>query len=549
MSSRRTRDEELAALRAELTALHQQLEFFQSAVDALPFPLFWKDADSVYMGSNQQQAVRAGLPTGAAIEGLTDAELPWTAEEAASFRADDRIVIVTGEPSSQIIETQRIADDADRTCQTHKAPLRNAEGEVIGVVGWYDDITDRETQRTKALLDDRLRHAHKLDSLGALAGGIAHDFNNILAAIAANVTLARRALSADHPTAEYLTDIDHASARALALVRQILTMSQPTPAQLRPVAVAEVVVEASRLLRATIPAGIELVTRLDPVAPLVAADPTQLHQVVVNLATNARNAIEDLPSSAGCIEIIVTSQELDASATKLLPGELVPGSYVVFSVRDNGAGMDAETKARIFEPFFTTRGVGLGTGLGLSVVHGIVTAHHGAITVTSSRGRGTTVRVYLPMAPHQLEHEPAAASRRPVSSLPPDAPARVLFVDDEPALAKAVARVLRQDGYHVTAFTQPREALEAFRQHPDDFDLLAVDYNMPNISGVDLAREVLSLRPDLPVIIASGFVTEALRSEAESLGADRVIHKANLAGDLQAALRELLTAAATGPLQ
>jgi signal transduction histidine kinase/ActR/RegA family two-component response regulator len=536
----RTGEGELAALRAELEALRKKLEFFQGAVDSLPFPMFWKDARSVYMGSNQHQARRAGLAAGAAIEGLSDEDLPWTADETASFRADDQDVIVSGEPSSEIIETQRLADDAERLCQTHKAPLRDAEGNIVGVVGWYVDITEREAQqRAQAKLDERLRQAHKLDSLGSLAGGIAHDFNNILAAIVANLMLAQEELGPGHAAADYLADIDDAAARATALVNQILAMSQPRAQLLGPVSLGEVALEASRLLRATIPAGIEVVTNVEQATPMIAADPTQLHQVVINLCTNALFALEDRPSSSARIEITVAGQTLDASAADALPGSLAPGDYVTLTVGDSGVGMDAATKARAFEPFFTTRVVGQGTGLGLSVVHGIIAAHGGAISIHTAPGRGTTVRAYFPQAPQDEQEATPGASAQPDSSPPRVTSAHLLYVDDEVVLVKAIARLFRRDGYRVTTFTDPREALEALRARDVHVDVLAVDFNMPNLSGLDVAREALALCPGLPVIIASGFVTEELRRQASQLGVARVLSKADLAIELPRAVREL----------
>jgi len=540
-------EEEAEALRAELAELRKKLEFVQGAVDALPFPMFWKDVESVYVGGNRLQSERAGLPHGGAIEGLSDSELPWTAEESAGFVADDRTVIFSAEPSSQIIETQRLADNAERICQTHKAPLRSASGEVIGVVGWYEDITEREAQeRAHALLDERLRQAHKMDSLGSLAGGIAHDFNNLLATMVANLTLAQEALEPDHPIAESLADIERATTRARALVRQILTMSQRRPTEVREVALGDVVIDACRLLRATIPAGIELVTELAPDTPTVAGDPTQLHQIIVNLCTNARFALDDRPSSAARISVGVSRMVLDAAATELLPGHPAPGRFAVLTVRDNGVGMDASTQARIFEPFFTTRPTGQGAGLGMSVVHGIVSGHHGAIAVKSSPGRGTTIRVYFPAADETKVSRPPKIERSR-SSQPPRGVVHLLYVDDEPALARAVQRVLQRAGHRVTTFVDPREALEALRRGPDSFDVVALDFNMPHLSGLDLAREALALRPDWPVIIASGFVTAELVEEAGQLGVYRVLNKDNIAAELRYALRTLLDEHAVAP--
>ncbi len=510
-------EDEIKALREEVETLRARLELFQAAVDALPFPMFWKDANSVYVGANVHQAARAGLSAPEELVGLSDADLPESDE---------------GDP--------RPADE--RISETHIVPLKSDAGQVMGEVGWSEDITDREAQRhAQALLDERLRQAHKLDSLGALAGGIAHDFNNILASIMANLWLVEQTLADDHEVRESLTDIHRGGMRAKALVAQILTLSRRQTQQLGAVSVGAVVEEACRLLRATIPAGIAMAVTIDPDVPMILADSTQLHQIVMNLCTNAWHAIEDRPSRAARIEVHVSWCALDAAAVASLASGIAPGAYVVLSVRDNGVGMDPATSARIFEPFFTTRTLGRGTGLGLAVVHGIVTAHRGAIEVESVPRLGTSVRVYFPPAPVQRESsKPDRAPPLRRSSGPPCATKHVLYVDDELDLVSAVTRILDRERIRVTAFADPREALAALRADPDQFDVLATDFNMPHLSGLDLAREAAALCPSLPVIIASGYVTAELRAEAEKLGVRRVLNKVELATDLREAVLQLL---------
>lgn len=525
--------DELNALRAEVAALRRKLAFMSRVVDALPFPIFWKDVGSRYLGANREQALRCGLTAASAIEGLRDEDLPWTPEEAARFQADDRRVIASGEPLNEILETQRTADGVDRVCETHKVPLRGEGGELIGVVGWYEDVTEREHQRRVGVeLEARLRDVHKTDSVGVLARGVAHDFNNIVAAIMANLFLALEMIPREHPAFESLDDIRLASVRAKELVEQLLSLSARQPRELRPLNLGEVVLEATRLMRAAIPSRIAFSSDVDNGLPLVLADATQMHQIVMNLCTNAWHALEDRPSGAARIEVKVTQRDLDPTNAPL-PAGLLPGVAVVLSVRDNGIGMDAATRARIFEPFFTSRVFGEGSGLGLSVVQGIVAAHHGAIEVDTVAARGTTVRVYLPKMTEaqdaaSLLAKAAGGSWRPA----PAAATHVLYVDDETQLVTVVRRLLKRHGCSVTTFTDPREALAALRAAPECFDLLVLDFNMPYLSGLDLAKEAASLRPELPVVIFSGNPTPQLRDDARRLGVSYVLNKVEIATEL-----------------
>ena len=532
---------ELDALHAELAQLRRQLEFFQGAVDALPFPLFWKDAQSVYVGANREQALRSGLPAGGSVAGLSDDDLPWTPQEAAAFRADDQRVMTSGEPMPLIVETQHLIGKGERLCETHKSPLRDARGQVIGVVGWYEDVTEREAQRkAQAALDERLRQAHKQDSLVTLAGGIAHDFNNILASIMANLWLVEQALPQGHPASESLADIQEAGLRAKRLVEQLISLKQKQPRELAPVSLGAVVVDASRLLRASIPPQVALTTEIESDAPVVVGDAAQLHQVVMNLCKNAALATQELPRTDPRVELRVATRELDAEAVERLPGQLAPGSYLVLTVSDNGAGMDAETQLRIFEPFFTTRQVGEGSGLGLSVVQGIVNAHRGTIEFQSAPGRGTTMRVYLPRAPLGPVTPPTRVAARP-SSRPPAGVKHVMCVDDDPAILRVVTRLLRRAGCRVTTFEDPREASGALLERPKAYDLLLLDFSMPHLSGLELARKALALRPELPVVMITGYVNADLRRDAERMGLLRVCNKVDLVAEIEAVIRAVLS--------
>jgi len=412
--------------------------------------------------------------------------------------------------------------------------LLDANGAIGRVVGLVVDVTERKrAEEHRIRLESQLRQSQKMEALGTLAGGIAHDFNNVLAAIAGNAKLAIADLPANHPAQPSLAEIEKSGRRASNLVRQILAFSRQEEPDRRPIDLRPVVEDALALLRATLPAMIEIRTQFASELPLVSADATQIHQVIMNLGTNAAHAIG---GRAGLIEVrldaVALTPEL-ASASLALP----EGRYVRLSLMDDGCGMDAATLERIFEPFFTTKARGEGTGLGLPVVHGIVQSHEGAITAYSALGKGTTFHVYFPA----VEVDAALALPRPVATESVRGEGeRVLYVDDEEALVFLAERVLKRLGYRVSAYTDPAAALEAFRARPDDFDVVVTDLSMPEMSGRDLARGLLQIRPDVPIVLTSGYVRSEDVESAKQLGIRDVLLKPNTVEDLGKVLHALL---------
>jgi len=409
--------------------------------------------------------------------------------------------------------------------ETSISPLRLDHQRLV--VAAVRDVSARvlaDAERSR--LEDQLRQAQKMESLGTLAGGIAHDFNNILTAIFAHVELARVDLADDDPLARSLDAIGNASTRAARLVEQILTFSRRQPARRTVTALAGVVEEVATLLCATLPAGIRVETRIADDAPQVLADPTQIHQVLMNLGTNAWHAIER-PTGT----IILALDRLAAPPPVL---DLPPGRYARLQVIDDGAGMDAATAERIFEPFFTTKGVGKGTGLGLAVVHGIITDHGGRVTVESQVGSGTTFSVYL------RETSSGPVRRAVASTAPRKGAARVLLIDDEPELVVAAQAMLERIGYRVTGFVQPAEAVAAVRADPGRFDVVITDLNMPELGGLDVARAVKGLRADLPVVVVSG-IRAPPEARLREAGVDQTLAKpyrtASLGDAVERALR------------
>ena len=361
----------------------------------------------------------------------------------------------------------------------------------------------------------------------------------------ANAELAHHDAGANEPLLESLGEIRTAGMRARDLVQQILSFSRREPTTRRLLNLAPVVEESGRLLRATLPARVALELHCDPAVPAVLADKTQIEQVLINLATNAMQAMRDIP---GRIDICVDSVPLDTALEDAHPvlHDLLarhPGRAVRLTVSDNGPGMDAATLARIFEPFFTSKQVGEGTGLGLSVVHGIVQAHEGAIVVKSELGQGTTFTVYLPLAHVPDGAQPQDQSAAPSSGAAPMSTGhQILYLDDEAALVLLVKRVLERRGIRVIAHTSQEAALDALRADPAAFDLVLTDYNMPEMSGLDVAREVRRIHAGLPVAVVSGFIDETLRANAAGAGVRELIFKANSVEELCRTIETLLPA-------
>ena len=417
---------------------------------------------------------------------------------------------------------------------------RHAEGETTTV--FARDLTGRKkAEAHRNELEAQLRESQKMQAVGTMAGGIAHDFNNILGAILGNVELAKADCSPESPVLESLHEIDKAGRRARDLVRQILTFSRNEPPQRTPVNLAEVVHDTERLLRVTLPPAIELHMHLSTDLPALLADATQVEQALLNLCTNAVHAIG---TERGTIHVEAAQVQPDHRLCERLG--LAPTTYVALSVRDNGPGMDAALLGRIFEPFFTTKPVGQGTGLGLAVVHGVMRTHEGAVDVHSAPGHGSRFTLYFPVA---TDHDTAAAAL-PLPTAPA-APApveqagaqrshHVMYVDDDEALVFLVQRLLRRRGYQVSGFTDPHEATAALRADPQRYDLLVTDYNMPGFCGVDLVREARHIRPDLPVALASGYVTAEIEQAAMAEGARALIHKPNDVEELCATVDRLV---------
>lgn len=438
--------------------------------------------------------------------------------------------------------TARTASGKELAVEVSVSFERHAEGETTTV--FARDLTGRKrAEAHRNELEAQLRESHKMQAVGTMAGGIAHDFNNILGAILGNVELAKadaQALGPESPVLESLREIEKAGRRARDLVRQILTFSRNEPPKRGAVHMAEVMHDTERLLRVTLPPGIELHVHAPAHLPPVLADATQVEQALLNLCTNAVHAIGE---KRGAVLMEASSLRPEPRLCERLGLPL--GDYVTLVVRDNGPGMDHATLQRIFEPFFTTKPVGQGTGLGLAVVHGVMRTHGGAVDVHSVPGEGSRFTLYFPVADAPALAEPAPPTALAVPATP--APAahderkrHVMYVDDDQALVFLVQRLLRRRGYEVSGFTDPHEATDALRAEPGRYDLLVTDYNMPGYSGIDLVRAARAIRADLPVALASGYVTAEIEQAALAEGARALIHKPNDVEELCATVDQLI---------
>lgn len=387
--------------------------------------------------------------------------------------------------------------------------VRDEAGSVTNYVALKRDVT------SEVSLEKQLRQAQKMEAVGTLAGHIAHDFNNMLALIMGHGEIALRTLDENHPARKNVQHILKAGGRARAFVRQILTLGRKLEQERRPVEVSPLVREAIDFLRVSLPATVEIQSHIDEKSRVILADPSQVHQILMNLCTNAFQAME---GENGILDI-------GLDAVKLAPGFAVqagspePGDYVRVTVSDSGCGMDAETQQRIFEPFFTTKKPGVGTGLGLSTVHGIVMSYGGAIRVHSAPQQGTTFEIYLPLMQNTDGVEDIAPG------IPLQGEESILLVDDDQELLQMTAAALSSLGYSVDSFSRPGAAAEHFSTDPARYDLVITDQVMPEMPGTELVRELLDARPDIPIIMLTGYGEGVTAEQAKLAGVAEYLMK------------------------
>jgi len=464
------------------------LEMFQAVIDALPFCIFWKDINSVGLGCNKALAEVAGLSSPQEYFGKTDYDLPWTKEEADFFRECDQRVMQSNTPELNIIESQKQADGNVAWLETSKIPLLDSNGDVVGILGAFHDIT----QRKKA--EDANVANQKLESLAALAAGLAHDFNNILSMILGSSQLAAMKIEKGCDANEiikYLDRIEKATERASKLTGKFMSYSKQDEVTKTVFNNSEMIEDVITFMQPSIKSPI--MHKTSDVNSMLYADVNQIHQVLNNLIINASQASpnnETILVNVNCINI----DSLEYS-------DLSPGSYITISVQDQGIGMSEACQKSIFKPYFTTKKNG--NGLGLSSCLSIIENHNGSIKVESNLGYGSTFTVYLPISTiddKKTIHQPFSQEVKPGTS-------NILYIEDDLNSQILMREMLQSIGYSVTAYSSVESAVEFIRQYPDSFDLVLTDYMLGDLDtgGEIIANHIHEVRPSCPVILITGY--------------------------------------------
>ncbi|NTW52139.1 MAG: PAS domain S-box protein [Chlorobiaceae bacterium] len=440
--------------------------------------------------------------------------------------------------STEFNSIWRVRDQngAIRWLMSKGSPFTDPDGKVLRYVGIVIDITDRKKEEeAKHQLEAQLRKAQRLESIGTLAGGIAHDFNNILTPILGYSELGLFSLQPEEPMHEYFNEIMRAATRAQNLIEQILTFSRTQEVTPSVVSVQAVISEAMKLLRPSIPSTITIEQDIDESCKNILADPSQIHQVIVNLCTNAFQAMED---TVGHLRIGLREIVVDKHLRKTLPA-LHEDNYVQLSISDTGTGMDEATMERIFEPFFTTKAMNKGTGLGLSVVHGIVTGYKGVISVDSRPGKGTSFNIYLPVIDQEIVHTKTSCPLLQLNN------SSILFVDDEESSTRMMTIMLAKFGLRLQTTNSPIEAVALLRQNPKKFDLVITDLTMPEMNGIDLARELHRISPRIPIILMTGYEKDLGNADAlHASGISTILKKPAKMAQLVSTINDVISCAA-----
>jgi PAS domain S-box-containing protein len=403
------------------------------------------------------------------------------------------------------------------------------DGRKINISAIRDISRRIEYEKEKEILETQLRQSHKMESIGNLAGGIAHDFNNILSAIIGYTELSLEDVEKGTHMEDQLQKVYMAGNRAKDLVKQILAFARQSGEEIKPMRVDNITKEVLKFLRSSIPTTIEINQEIDSES-LIMGNATQVHQVLMNLCTNAAHAMED---AGGMLQVGLKDVLID-DGFHVKGRELKPGDYLKLTVSDTGTGIAPEIMETIFDPYFTTKGPGEGSGLGLAMVHGIVETYGGTVSVESVLGKGTVFSIYLPVAEKlEIHHEIAS---EPLSS----GTERILFVDDEAPIVDAGGQILERLGYSVTTRTSSVEALELFRSKPNDFDLVITDMTMPNMTGDTLSVELMKIRPGIPVILCTGYSKKITDKAASAMGIKGFAYKPIVKADLAKTVREVL---------
>jgi PAS domain S-box-containing protein len=441
--------------------------------------------------------------------------------ELCSYDNPVNVTLLDHAPHTAEIQNERLG----KTFWASSFPLFSAEGELRRIIHIAHDITEQKR------LEKQLVQAHKMEAIGTLAGGIAHDFNNILAAMIGYTELAEREITAGSKAAGYLGQVIQAGKRAKELVKQILAFSRHAETKKVPLQIASIVKEALKLLRSSLPTTITIEQDVDIKSSIILADPTQIHQIIMNLCTNAYHAMEQ---TGGVLSVTLKRTFKNNQDISNEP-DIQPGEFVELSIGDNGPGIDPAIQDKIFDPFFTTKETGKGTGMGLAIVHGIVKNCGGFIACNSRLGKGTVFTIYMPV----LENEHVLPESQ-TSGQSFFGTERILLVDDEIALADMSKIMLESLGYHITVSTSSLNALNIFTARPDAFDMVITDQTMPQMTGIDMARKILQVRPNIPIILCTGYSSIVSAEQAKTVGIKDFAMKPLVWRDIGQKIRKIL---------
>jgi len=507
----------------------------QALLDNIPHMAWMKNTAGVFLAVNEAFARASGFSK-SEILGRTDRDI-WPLDLAERYMGDDLSVVESGE---KFIAEEPIAEaSGTKWFETFKTPICDSKGQVVGTVGLARDVTSRkQADEERQTLERRMQQTQKLESLGVLAGGIAHDFNNLLVGVLSNAELALASLgdaATVAPVRRLVLDIKDAALHASELTNQMLAYSGRGHFEVRTISLNEMVRDMEHLLGASVSKKARVDYQLARELPPVRADVAQMHQLVMNLITNASEALEE---RAGVIRVRTGVEQVRGALPDLYgPTPLAPGQYVFLEVTDDGCGMDGETRARLFEPFFTTKFTG--RGLGLSAVQGIMRGHAGGITLRTAVHAGTTIKVLFPRSEQALS-EPSSSPHEPAREWPTGS--LVMLVDDNARVREVTKILLNSIGFEVLAVGSGREAIKKFDEHSSEVRVVLLDAMMPDLSGEQVLRELRKRRADLPVIICSGYSEQEIGRHFSSSEMATFLQKPYPLELLKARLREALSA-------
>jgi PAS domain S-box-containing protein len=521
ITSIKAAEEEQTRVQQELEASHKMLKSFLNAVPDLVIVV---DRDFIIRYSNyrEQDHVPEGHP-----KKVQTCYAHFKKRKAPCKDCSARSVLENG----QIVEREMVDFIDGRICEARAFPIFDDQGRVEMVVEHIRDITEqKKMEAERQNYETRLQQIQKMEALGTLAGGIAHDFNNILVAVIGYAELGLGSLPQKSPLYHSMNQILQAGMRARDLVHQILTFSRQEKREPNPLQIGNLVKEALEMLRSTLPSTIEITQHLSRKVGNVMADPTQIHQIIINLCTNAAQAMEE---EGGQLTIQLSQVDLSAQDVSAHP-DVQPGSYVKLSVQDTGKGISPDIIGKIFLPYFTTKDKGKGTGLGLAMVHGIIKSYGGFIDVKSRPGKGTVFHVCIPTIGQLPAHEDPQGGELATGK------EHILLVDDEPLVIEVLQEMLEVQGYRITTADGSLKALETFRKSPRDFDLVITDMTMPKLTGDRLSQELKKIRTDIPIILCTGYSDKLADKSAVDFGVQDFMAKPIKQADLIKIVRNVL---------